>query len=389
VPADLPALALAVAVPITAALPIFLTAALAPLMAEAFSFGAGALGLTVALHYLVAALSSVVAGRFVAAVGIATAIHLTGLIAAATCLLMAVAGRSSAAVMAILLFAALGNGLAAPAASGVLRAAATRDGLAFGAQQAGGTLAPLAAGLALPLVAAPLGWRWAFGLAAAPALVVALTPAAVGVARVAGRGGAGTPGVAGRAPTLALSFAAGLASAAAMGTASFLVVYGVDEVGMADAAAGLVLAAVGITAAAGRIVLGAVADRPRSDPLAAVAAMLVISVAGYAMLIAGTRELVYAGAAVIGFAGWGWSGALAVALVRMLPDAPSAVGSMMTGTFGGAVAGPVLVGVLAEHDRWDVSWIVCAALAAAAGVTVAFAGRARARPTMRTWRSRN
>jgi MFS family permease len=373
----LPALAVAVAVPITGALPIFLTAALAPQLDDAFSFSEGALGVTVALHYLVAALSSAVAGRVVGAVGVATAIRLTGLIAAATCLLMAFAGGSSGGVLAILLFAALGNALAAPAASGVLRAAATRDGLAFGAQQAGGTLAPLAAGIALPLVATPLGWRWAFGLAAVPALVVTLTPPAIAVTRAVSGGRARAPRVAEHVPALSLAAAAGLASAAAMGTASFLVTYGVDEVGMADEAAGLVLAALGIAAGVGRIALGAAADGPGSDPLGAVAPLLVISAGGYALLIAGTTGFTYVAAVVIGFAGWGWSGALAVALVRMLPDAPSAVGSLMTGTFSGAVAGPVLVGLLADHDHWDTAWIACAALSAAAGVMVALAGRAR------------
>ena len=48
-----------------------------------------------------------------------------------------------------------------------------RQGLAFGAQNSGATLGALLAGLALPVVAIPLGWRWAFVLVAALALAAA------------------------------------------------------------------------------------------------------------------------------------------------------------------------------------------------------------------------
>ncbi|HWK27360.1 MAG TPA: MFS transporter [Solirubrobacter sp.] len=363
--------------PIVGALPIFLVAALAHEMGAEFSFGAGALGVTVALHYAVCAVCSIGAGRIVDALGLAAAVRVPSVVAAASCLLIAVAAHSAAAVLALMLVAALGNGLAAPVASGVLHASTTREGLAFGAQQASGPLAPLAAGLALPLVATPLGWRWAFFLTAGLALVVAVARPALGTATVAAahrRPPAGPRRRSSRAAAR-LSLAAGLAGAAAMGAAAFVTIYCVDEVGMTGSGAGLVLSTIGIAAAVGRLGTGAFADRHRVDPLRAVAVMLFAGVVGYALLTARTAGLVTVAAVVIGLAGWGWSGALAVALVRILPDAPRAVGSMMAGTFAGAVVGPVAIGVLAEHGRWNAAWVLCAALTAAAGATVAIARR--------------
>jgi hypothetical protein len=47
---------------------------------------------------------------------------------------------------------------------------------------------------------------------------------------------------------------------------------------------------------------------------------------------------------------------------------------MMSGLFAGAVAGPLLLGVLARHGAYARGWIACAALAAA---TVAATRRPR------------
>ena len=64
-----------------------------------------------------------------------------------------------------------------------LEVATQRQGLAFGAQQSGATLGALLAGLALPAVAIPLGWRWAYVAAAALALGAAAFAPRVGARR--------------------------------------------------------------------------------------------------------------------------------------------------------------------------------------------------------------
>ena len=63
-------------------------------------------------------------------------------------------------------------------------------------------------------------------------------------------------------------------------------------------------------------------------------------------------------ALVAGSLGWAWPGGLNLAVVQRSPEAPAwAVGVMMTGLFAGAVAGPLLVGVLADHGHFDGAWL--------------------------------
>ena len=72
--------------------------------------------------------------------------------------------QSTASLLPLLLVAGAGNAIGGPAVSALLRreVAVHRQGLAFGAQQSGASLGALLAGLSLPAVAIPFGWRWAF-----------------------------------------------------------------------------------------------------------------------------------------------------------------------------------------------------------------------------------
>ena len=86
------------------------------------------------------------------------------------------------------------------------------------------------------------------------------------------------------------------------------------------------------------------------------------------------------GALLAGSLGWAWPGALTLAVVQRSPQAPAwAVGVMMTGLFAGAVAGPLIVGLLAEHDAFSAAWVVCAGFALLAAATTWATRRAAAR----------
>ena len=118
--------------------------------------------------------------------------------------------------------------------------------------------------------------------------------------------------------------------------------------------------------------LGAVADRRGHDPLRPVAAMLLVSVAAYGLLIVGAPAAIALGAVLAGGLGWAWPGALNLAVVQRSPDAPAwAVGIMMAGLFAGAVAGPLVVGLLAERELFSAAWLTCAGFSLLAALTVA------------------
>jgi MFS family permease len=358
-------------------MPGFLAASLAPRIRADFPYGDSTLGLAVALFYVVSAACSVPAGRLVDRIGAAAGMRLAAAFTAVSCLTIAALAESAAGLTALMLIGGAGNALGGPSVSALLKreVAVSRQGLAFGAQQAGAPMGALLAGLALPLIAIPFGWRWAFVAAAAIALTaIACAPRpapAAGGRRAAGRRGAGFGSV------HALGLAAVLASAAGVGFVSFLVIYAVDR-GMSESAAGLLLAGVSLVATTSRIVLGIFADRGAQEPLRPVAAMLLASVAGYLLLTAGEPGVIAIAALLAGTLGWAWPGGLNLAVVQRSPDAPAwAVGVMMSGLFVGAVGGPLLTGFLAEHDRFALAWIACAALALLAAATIA---RVSARP---------
>ena len=168
------------------------------------------------------------------------------------------------------------NGMGGPAVSALLKREVSErsQGLAFGVQQSGASIGSLLAGLALPLVAIPFGWRWGF-VAAAVLAVVAVVPvprggplpaAAVTVARR------------GLSSVHAIAVAAALASAAGVGFISFLVTYAVrSDIGEAEA--GLLLGGVSLVATLSRIGLGALFDRTGREPLALVGATLAAAAA--------------------------------------------------------------------------------------------------------------
>jgi predicted MFS family arabinose efflux permease len=250
-----------------------------------------------------------------------------------------------------------------------------RHGFAFGAQQSGASIGALFAGVALPAVAIPFGWRWAYVAAAALAVVaVALAPAP-------------GPGEPPRLPEpteaaphrltsiRALAVAATLASAAGVGFVSFLVTYSIDK-GIGEGAAGLLLGAVSLSSTISRVGLGVFADRSEKDVLRLTALVLAGSAAGYLLLIVGEPVAIVLAALLVGSIGWSWPGALTLAVVSRRPDSPAwAVGVMMSGLFAGAAGGPLLVGLLAEHEHFAAAWSLCAGLALAAALTIALTRR--------------
>jgi MFS family permease len=358
-------------------LPGFLTASLAPRIGDDFSFGDSVLGVAVAIFYVTCMASSTPSGHLVERIGARRGMRLGAALTAVSCLAVAILAQSAAALIVILLVAGLGNAIGGPAVSALLRRTVDtgRHGLAFGAQQSGASIGALLAGLALPGLAIPFGWRWAYVAAALLAVV------AVGLAPAPAQGE--PPRIRAEAHPArhhltsirALAVAAVLASAAGVGFIAFLVTYSIDQ-GIGEGAAGLLLGAVSLTATISRVGLGMIADRSGDDPLSLTAWILAGSAIGYLLLIVGEPVVIVLAALLVGGIGWSWPGTLTLAVVFRRPGAPAwAVGVMMSGLFAGAAGGPLLVGLLAEHDHFAAAWSLCAGLALAAAATIALTRR--------------
>jgi MFS family permease len=371
------AIALAAAVATVAVLPVFLTGALAVQVRADLRFDEAGLGLTVAAFFGAAACTSAIAGRFAERLGPGAAMGGAALLSALSLAAVAVAARSLATLLACLVVGGVSNALAQPATNLFLaqRVRTGRLGLAFGVKQSAIPMSTFLGGAAVPAVALTVGWRWAYVaaavVAAALALPTLLTPSGARAPRRprgAGRSHADTA----LRPLLVLAVGCGLGAAAAGTLGSFLVSAAVDA-GIAEGRAGILAGVCSLAGVATRMSAGALADRRRGRHLATVARMLALGSIGYLMLAAAEPALLVVGA-LLGFClGWGWPGLFNMAIVRNNPQAPGAAsGITQTGTYTGAVLGPLAFGLAAQHLSYPHAWAGTAVVSfAAAAVVVA------------------
>ena len=368
---NLGAVLLAVAVATAGVLPAFLTGGLAVQIRAELGFGEGALGLVVAVFFATSALASVVFGRVVERVGSSLGMRLAAAVSVASLLAVSALASSWWGLVACLVLGGLGNSISHPATHLWLAREVPQDrqGLAFGVKQAAIPAATLLAGLAVPFVAATVGWRWAFVGGAVLALCVALL--------VPGGGERGLrhvkearAGDVPLAPLVLLALGIGLGSAAANPLGAFTVESAVAA-GIGVGAAGLLLALGSAAGVAVRVVAGYLADKMSSGRLRLVAGMLGVGTVGFVLLASGVVPLLVIGVVLAFAAGWGWPGLFNFAIVKTNPRAPAAAtGITQTGASSGAAAGPLAFGFVVEGSSFGTAWLLYGALALVAAVTI-------------------
>lgn len=370
-------LAAVVAVVTGGALPAFLTGGVSVQLRADLGFGESGLGLAVGAFFATAALSSALLGRAAERLGPVSSMRVSAAGSAASLLGVAAGARSFASLLVWLAVGGVANALAQPAANLFLARTvdASRLGIAFALKQSGVPAGTLLGGLAVPSLALTVGWRWAFVAGALLPLVGALAVPPV----AAGPGGRAVPPRPERSqvamtPLVVLGFGIGFGAAAAGTLGAFLVNAAVDA-GIAEGGAGLLVSAGSAIGIAVRLAAGSRADRRDGGHLRVVSLMLVVGSIAFALY--GTQEallLVLATPLAFG-AGWGWPGLFNLAIVRAHPAAPGAAsGVTQTGTYVGAVAGPVLFGAVVEAWSYRAAWGMAAGFALAGAGTIA-AGR--------------
>jgi predicted MFS family arabinose efflux permease len=248
-----------------------------------------------------------------------------------------------------------------------------RQGLAFGIKQAAIPAAVLVSGLALPLLALPLGWRPTFAICAAGVLGVtlAIRRSAPRFAPVPQRDPPPRP----NRSLLVTAVGAALASAGPNSLGAYLVASAVD-VGIEEGVAGLLAAAGSGASLLARVALGEGADRRGDYGFAAVVALLVTGSLGFALLATGEAAPFVAGVFVAFALGWGWPGLFNLAVVDLNRNAPgAATGVTQSGIYVGAAAGPAAYGLVSAELGYSAAWAASGALCLAAAVAFVFASR--------------
>jgi MFS family permease len=349
------------------------------LQLEEIGFGVSRLGLAIAAYFGAAALTANPAGRLMGRVRPGRGLRIGGFLVVASCL---IAGTATVWWLIPLATAAGGvaNGMIQVASNlaifdGVDR---SRQGLGFGAKQASVPLATTLAGISLPVIGLVFGWRWVFALAGILALVLALSApdlaGKTGVPRTEARMGR-IP------PSLYLLALGGFAGAMAGNGLSLFVVPSAVDIGIAEAAAGAVLAVCSLLVVLVRLAAGWTVDRNQSIGFAEMAWMTGVGAIGAFVLFATSTPPLYLLAMPIALLGaWGWPGVIFFTVVHSYPESPArASGLVLSSNLTGTVIGPLVVGSLAGRSNYPGAWLFVTVSCVVATVAFTVSHRARAR----------
>jgi MFS family permease len=344
--------------------------------------------------YLSGLLFSLPGGRLADRLGVRPA-FLGGLAMAAIGLLAAALAPGFVAFLVCLFVAGSGWSVVNPAlGKAIMDVFPMRErGFAMGVKQMGLTLGGLAAALALPAIAAALGWRSAVGacsvIVALPVLLGWRPLAAVhpGTRVISPAAGATEPASTwwwARRPALVVFFATGFVLGMVQGAVlSYLPLFTIQGLGFDKIGAGFLVAASQAGGAASRLALGAASDRwaagRRSLWLAFTGTVGAIIFFVYAVWPASSAMLAGALAFATGVGAYGWVGIFFVISAEAGGRGQAGLlsGVAFTAIVLGLLAGPPVFGLLIEStDSYAVAWAVFAALSGLVALVCLAAGPA-------------
>lgn len=368
-------------------LPVFLLGGMSAIVRPELGFDEQALGLMVGAYFGAAAISSGLLGRVVGSMGARRSAASALLLTSAASLGMATIAEGAREVIPLFMVAGIANGVMQPAANLAIarRIPIARQGITFGIKQAAIPIATLLSGLALPIVALTVGWRWAYaGVAmAAPLIALAALRSFPGIeddatsaashARSRGRGAVrrGSPLAGSRGRLVVLAVAGALGSGAANALGAFLVDTAVS-VGIAAARAGLLLSLGSLGAVAARLLAGWVADHTRLDLSVVIAVMMAAGGAAFVLIPTLLTTAARSAVVLVAFVGClGWAGVFQLSVVRQhLVAAAAATGFTQAGMFAGGLLGPIAFGTIAASVGYTAAWRAAGAAALLAAVLV-------------------
>lgn len=366
----------AVVTSVAATMPFFLTATLASRIRQDLGFGEAALGALLSVYALGGSVAAPSLGRVAERFGPRDSLRLAGAWAGAILILAAAVSQRWIHLAVLLVAAGLGHTLMQSAGNLWLARTVGRDrvGLAFGLTKSGAPIAALVAGIAVPAIAVPLGWRWTW------TLVGVFCCASVFL--VPDPGDTHGRGAQHRAerdfdvrPLIMMALGAGIGSAAAASLTGFAALGAIEQAGMTESTTGVLIAVGAVVGIAARVGLGWLADgRPR-NLFAMSAAVAGSGAIGFVGLASGSATLFVIAVPVAFGTVWGWPGLFNHAITDAYASAPAAAsGVAQTGTFAGVVIGPALFG-LAVGTSYTLAWLAAALASVAAACAIVLGSR--------------
>ena len=360
-----------VAATVTTVLPGFLVGALSVQVAEEFAVSEATYGWGLGGFFLAATLGSKVLGGVAQRVGPRRQVVASLVVSVAAQLFIAGVASSFGLFVVALAISGLANSANQSAINLLLSTAKLpRLGLAIAIKQSGMPAASLLGGLAVPVIALTIGWRWAYVIGAVAGLLAGLNILRVvqPVGRMEQRAvpEPSTP----RSTLVRASVGLACMAFAAGALNAWIVASGVDA-GIGEAQAGLLLslgAGFGIVV---RLSIGLRIDRGRTHPFRLAGVFTLIGAVGVALLSISTPIVAVLSTVLAFGAGWVWPVFTNFGIVNANREsAAAASGITQTGVYIGVFGGPLLTGLLIEAVGFSAMWLTTALVMAVGSVII-------------------
>lgn len=350
---------LVVGMAVSAVMPVFLTGALAVQIRRDLNLSPSLLGAAVATFFAFAALSSYTAGRMSHKTNGSRTMRICLIASSLTLFGLGSAARNYYVFLVFLAISGVINGSLQPPINIFISHVIPkrRQGFAYGVKQAAVPVATLIAGLAVPIVALTIGWRFAY-IGASPLGIILFffVPKSISPVSSSGEVVRETPKRPSAAPIAMLALAMGLGTGAANSLGAFIVTSLVHS-GWNPGVAGLLTVAGSAVGASARIGNGLLADRRNGKHFLVAAWSALIGGLGYLMLMLGYGWLIIPAIIISYGAGWGWNGLFIFGVVRNFTKyAGYATGTVQSGAYVGSVLGPLAFGIVVEKAGYSAAW---------------------------------
>ena len=352
--------------------PGFLIGAMSVQVSSEFEVGEGTYGWALGSFFLGATAGSVGLGRLAQRIGPRR--QITAVLALSAAVQLALAGFASSFVHVVL--ALVVCGLANAANQTAINLALTdarlpRLGLSMAIKQSSMPGAALLSGLAVPLLALTVGWRWAYVAGAAVAVsALVLVRRALPAQTKGPMPSSRVRPQSGRAALRGAAVGGGFLAFCAGSLSAWVVGSGVDA-GLEPGTAGAMLSLGAACGIALRLAWGFRLDSLRTSPLRLGGLMVLVGAVGFWLL--GLRSPGWhVVATLVAFgAGWVWPIFTNYGVVRANPEAAAAAtGVTQTGVYIGVFVAPLATGWIIETSGYPTMWSVVAASAVIGSVVL-------------------
>ncbi|MGE0304381.1 MAG: MFS transporter [Acidimicrobiia bacterium] len=346
---------------LVSALPFALTGPMASYIQDDLRFDDAVLGLVLGAHPLGLALTSLPAGYFIEHVGVARGLRACLLVT--MCAAVVAAASTTWVALALSLFLCGCAGVLADMVSALWVSRAVppaRHGFTFGLRQAMSPASAMIGGVAVPAIAATMGWRWAFagvavGTLATGAFLRRMKPP-VHARRKHDRGGD---------VKLSALMILGVSVCLAQTPVFFFIGFTVKAAtssGLSPTASGILFAASAALGIGCRVALGVFVDRSSKNVINVIISYLIVGSIGLAAISTGNSWVIVF-ACPLSFASlWAWQALVYVFILRTNKTAPAFAAAVMVVFFAtGAFAGSVTFGAISNHSI-RAAWLSAAAM---------------------------